>query len=238
MSDTNHRKLERIEMKFRLDATLSEQVRGWARDHLGVDANCNSETGDTYDISTLYLDTVDLDIFHRTGRIGSAKHRIRRYCDEQTLWLETKRKKKMVVRKNRTAVFESDYLSRCTGTACDAWCGNWFVDRIAQRQLQPTIQIAYRRFARMAALDGEAMRLTIDSDMYAQSVRGWQVGHRSRGVSDATPFGDSEILELKFHGSMPWLFKELLRTFAIPATGFSKYRTALETQGIVEQVNV
>ena len=241
MSD-NKGKLKRIEMKFQLDATLSEQVRGWARDHLGVDANCNPEKGDTYDISTLYLDSAELDIFHRTGRIGSAKHRVRRYGGEQTLWLETKRKKKMTVRKNRTAVFESDYLARCTatsvGTPSDAWCGNWFVDRIGQRQLQPAIRINYRRFARVATLDGKAMRLTIDSDMHAQSIRGWHVGGPSCDRADAVPFGDNEILELKFHGAMPWLFKELLRTFVIPATGYSKFRTAIAVQGIAEPVNV
>ena len=231
---TSQKKLERIEMKFRLGPELSEPVRQWARDHLGVDENCNANSGDTYDINTLYLDTPDLDLFHRTGRIGSAKHRVRRYGDEQTLWLETKRKKKMVVRKNRTAVFESDYLPRAAGSSTDAWCGNWFLERIAQRGLQPAIQIAYRRFARVATLKGESMRLTIDHDMRASTIRDWQVNHAATNHMSEMPFGDCEILELKFHGSMPWLFKQLLKTFAIPATGFSKYRTAVAAQRLAE----
>lgn len=237
LRSTGNRKLKRIEMKFQLDATLSLQVREWARDRLGVDANCNSQSGDTYDISTLYLDTPEMDILNRTGRIGSAKHRIRRYGDEQTLWLETKRKRKMVVRKNRTAVFESDYLSRSTGSFTEPWCGDWFFDRIAKRQLQPAIQIAYRRFARVATLDGESMRLTIDSEMHARSVHRWSVGRRSCGNSGTTPFGACEILELKFHNLMPCLFKELLQTFAIPATAFSKYRSAVAAHENLEPVN-
>lgn len=39
--------IQRIEMKFQLDATLSEQIKDWARDHLGVDENCNSDGGDS-----------------------------------------------------------------------------------------------------------------------------------------------------------------------------------------------
>lgn len=234
MSESQERKLKRIELKFRLAPELAEPVRQWARDHLGVDENCNADSGDTYDINTLYLDTPELDIFHRTGRIRPAKHRVRRYGNEQTLWLETKRKKKMVVRKNRTAVFESDYLSRTAGSFNDAWCGNWFLERIAKRNLQPTIQLSYRRFARVVTLNGESMRLTIDSNMRATSARMWHVHDVSRGAENVTQFGDSEILELKFHESMPWLFKQLLQTFAIPSTGFSKYRTAIAAHGLAE----
>lgn len=230
MSDSHERKLKRIELKFRLDTGLSEQVRDWARDHLGVDENCEPDAGDTYNINTLYLDTPDMDIFHRTGRIGAAKHRVRRYGDEQTLWLETKRKKKMVVRKNRTAAFESDYLSRTANSAGDPWCGNWFLDRVAARGLEPAIQISYRRFARIATFKGVNMRLTIDSHMLARPIKGWHVGRDSDTACDAIPFGDCEILELKFHEAMPLLFKQLLRTFAIPSTEFSKYRTAVAAQ--------
>lgn len=231
--------IQRIEMKFQLDASLSAQVRLWARDHLGVDENCSADSGDSYQISTLYLDTPELDLFHRAGVIGAAKHRIRRYGDEQTLWLETKRKKKMVVRKNRTAVFESDWQgaiaecsaagqpveSTCTPIDRPLWCGDWFVDRIVERRLQPAIQIAYRRFARAATLDGQSLRLTIDSHMTAGPIDGWNVTHRV--PNNFSSIADHEILELKFHNQMPPLFKQLLRTFSIPATGFSKYRTGM-----------
>lgn len=149
MPRPSQRKLERFEMKFRLGPELSGTVRQWAREHLGIEDNCNASSGDTYGINTLYLDTPDFDLFHRTGRMGCAKHRVRCYGDEQSLWLETKRKKKMtVVPKNRTAVLESDYLHRAAGSSTDDWCGNWFLEPIAQSGLQPTIQIAYRRFAR------------------------------------------------------------------------------------------
>ncbi len=240
MSHTNST-VQRIEMKFQLDASLSEQIKDWARDHLGVDENCKSDSGDSYVINTLYLDTPELDLFHRTGVIGAAKHRIRRYGNEQTLWVETKRKKKLVVRKNRTAVFESDWMAimadrtRGRGGSVESdvdrsgWCADWFMDRITERRLQPAIQIGYRRFARTSTLGGENLRLTIDSHMVARPTDHWKVSADFREGSAS--IADCEILELKFHDRMPHLFKELLRTFTIPATGFSKYRTAMTHRG-------
>ncbi|QDS94024.1 VTC domain protein [Roseimaritima multifibrata] len=269
--------IQRIEMKFQLDADMSAQVKDWARDHLGVDENCNAAESDSYDIRTLYLDTPELDLFHRTRVIGLAKHRIRRYGNEQTLWVETKRKKKQIVRKNRTAVFESDLLARLSApefaspkaidlqnangplsnvtrpkptseprgtlasnsmealtntaqvfseeTAADPWCGDWFLKRIAERRLQPAVQIGYRRFARTSMLNGENLRLTIDSHMSTGPVDDWKVS--TGGARQDLAIGEHEILELKFNNQMPALFKKLLRTFPIPATGFSKFRSGI-----------
>lgn len=245
--NSNGPTIHRIEMKFQLNALLSAQVKDWARDHLGIDENCNAEDGDSYDVQTLYLDTAELDLFRRTDVIGAAKHRIRRYGNEQTLWVETKRKKKMVVRKNRTALFESDLMSRLATyptdrvasdqreadsiqpnpqASADPWCGDWFLERVDRRRLQPAIQIGYRRFARTSTLNGANLRLTIDSHMSASPINDWSVSALPfRGF---TSIADCHILELKFHNQMPHLFKELLRTFPIPATGFSKYRTAMQ----------
>jgi hypothetical protein len=214
-------------MKFILDAALSCQVKDWARDHLGVDTNCFADGGDAYDINTVYLDTPELDLFHRTGIVGQTKHRIRRYGNEQLVWLETKRKKKMVVRKNRTVVFESDLMARVGSDGAHTWSGDWFLKRVADRRLQPAIQIAYRRFARTSTFGGESLRLTIDSEMNARPIDDWSIASSSQNdLQHRLPFGEHEILELKFNNHMPHLFKELLSTFEIPETGFSKYRTA------------
>ncbi len=221
---------KRIELKYMLDAKLSTEVRAWAREHLGVDAHCNDSLGDSYDVNTLYLDTPELDLYYRTGNIGKAKHRIRRYGDELTLWVETKRKKANVVNKNRTATSEDEVISRLSNlTDQTPWCGDWFAARIIERRMQPTVQVHYRRFARTSTLGGESLRLTIDSQLQARPDDGWNVVSTSENANrERINATDAEILELKFHNQMPHLFKELLRTFAIPATGFSKFRTAID----------
>lgn len=220
---------KRIELKYLLDAGLSLEVRAWAREHLGVDSHCHESLGDSYEVNTLYLDTPELDLFHRTGGIGSAKHRIRRYGNEATLWMETKRKKSNVVDKNRTAVNDDEVVSRLSDLSdLRTWCGDWFAARIVERRLQPTVQVHYRRFARTSTLDGESLRLTIDSHLQVSPANRWNVASSSEIGPQRIHSTAPEILELKFHNQMPHLFKELLRTFAIPATAFSKYRTSVE----------
>ena len=243
MSETPRQNTDqRIELKYLLDASRSAEIKAWAREHLGVDCHCDANGGESYQLNTLYLDSAEFDLFHRSGVVGRAKHRIRRYGNEAILWLETKRKAKSVVRKNRTAVCEVELMSRLDPTAsttaenAEAWCGDWFLERVNQRNLKPAVNISYQRFARTAVLEDESLRLTIDSDMQATVVNGWQVAKTDDPpMKNRCPraFGEAEILELKFHNRMPLLFKQLLQTFAIPASGFSKYRTAVSTLGLV-----
>ncbi len=221
---------KRIELKYLLDTRLSLEVRQWACENLGVDGHCSECLGDSYEINTLYFDTPELSLFHRLSNAGKTKHRIRRYGDETTLWVETKRKKGNVVFKNRTASNESDVTGRLLNLGDDSpWCGDWFASRILERHLQPTIQVHYRRFARTSTLDGQGMRLTIDSRLQASPANSFNVASSSDKVNRElrTNAASVEILELKFQNSMPHLFKQLLRMFSIPATGFSKYRTAV-----------
>jgi hypothetical protein len=99
---------KRIELKFMLDEPLAESVMHWARQHLGVDAHCDSRWGDSYEVNTLYLDNDDFDVYYRREGVDGCKHRLRRYGHEHTVWLETKRKRNFVVHKNRTAVDEHE----------------------------------------------------------------------------------------------------------------------------------
>ncbi len=229
---------KRIELKYLLDEPLAQSVKEWAREKLGVDPHCCETLVDSYDVHTLYLDTHHWDLYHRTGVVGSTKHRIRRYSHEETLWLECKRKKKEVVRKNRTAVPGNEVFERLSKpSTCEnlPWCGDWFAQRVADRGLRPAIQVHYRRFARTSTLEGENLRLTIDSQLQASQVSGWDdslVNSQSDNLprQDVSPV---QILELKFHNHMPVLFKELLQQFALPANGFSKYRTAVKGSGLI-----
>ncbi|SMP73108.1 VTC domain-containing protein [Neorhodopirellula lusitana] len=230
------RRTPRVEMKFVLDGAILEQVQDWAVDHLGIDKSCESDNRRS--ITALYLDTAKLDLLRGTGEAGKTSHRIRRDGNDQRLTIETKRTKKMVVRKNRSSVFESDLLprlrSQCIGKVdgqetAEAWCGDWFLKRLTQRQLQPTVQVAFERFTRASVLNGEKLRLSIDSDMRVGPVDGWKLA--DGGLADSAgkfeTLGDHLILKLKFRDQMPHLFKELLRAFPLPSVRFSKYQVAM-----------
>jgi hypothetical protein len=224
---------KRIELKYLIDERLAHRVKEWASERLGRDPHCCESLVNSYDVHTLYLDTPSWDLYHRTGVAGSTKHRIRRYGNEGTLWLECKRKQKDIVRKNRTAVPTSEVAAQLCSSSNrvgDTWCGDWFAQRIADRCLKPAVQVHYQRFARTSTLEGESLRLTIDRHLQASRVSSWDDSLVNSKVT-RTPrqhISSAQILELKFNNFMPLLFKEFLKEFAISASGFSKYRSAVD----------
>jgi hypothetical protein len=222
----------RVELKYVIDETQVQNIKQWARERLGVDPHCCQALVDSYDVHTLYLDTQQLDLFHRSGVAGITKHRIRRYGNDETLWLECKRKRQSIVRKNRMAVAEREvwnHLVVGSASTAEHWCGAWFRERVARRSLGPTIDVHYRRFARMACMDGQSVRLTIDSHLEATPVAAWEgsaILDRSLSA-ERRRLAPVSILELKFNNHLPHIFKELLREFALSTGSFSKYRTAV-----------
>ena len=62
-----------------ITAALAEQIHDWARSRLAADPNATAELGDAYQVTTLYFDTEQFDVFFRKGSFGRSKYRIRRY---------------------------------------------------------------------------------------------------------------------------------------------------------------
>ncbi len=226
----------RVEFKYHLDPTISTEVRDWARQHMLADEHCDPSQGDSYDVHTLYLDTEAWDLYQRTDVIGKTKHRVRRYGNSDTLWLETKKKNKQsVVTKRRSALPTSQWLKQLQQPdQLQAWDGQWFMDSIRERELRPAVNVHYRRFARMLKDGPQAMRLTIDSRLEGSlPLSDGNIGERP--TNEKRSLGSLEILELKFHGVMPDLFKALLQEFPLQAAGFSKFRSAVDAQALTPQ---
>jgi hypothetical protein len=88
------------------------------------------------------------------------------------------------------------------------------------------VLVHYRRLARTAMLNNENLRLTIDSHIQCSLPSQWNVSQRAEVIVRDVP--NVYILELKFCNQMPSLFKDLLRTFPLARTSFSKYRSAID----------
>jgi len=229
----------RIELKYCVDPLQADQIRSWAMEHLQGDENCDPAIGNGYLVSTLYLDTPELDIFHRRGDVITGKHRIRRYGNETSLWLERKCKSNQVVRKQRCVVDEQLIaavadLPRDSDASATVGAvpptAIWFRDRIGKLQLAPTVAVQYLRFARVGTSSRGAVRLTIDQAICGTRADGWLV---PSGLADgAALLPDSQILELKFTEHLPAIFKSLLYEFRLRGTSFSKYRTSVEMNGL------
>ena len=92
------------EIKFLVDVSIADDVRDWARTHLGPDPHGAGPFGDEYVTTSLYFDTAQFDVFHRRGSFGRSKYRIRRYGECQVVFLERKLKTRGLLTKPRYLV--------------------------------------------------------------------------------------------------------------------------------------
>lgn len=210
------------EIKFLVNPKLAEQIRGWARSRLMPDPYGTGPYGDSYQISSLYFDTDQLDVFHRRGSYGRGKYRVRRYGESAWAFLERKLRTSQQLTKRRLMV-GLDELEHLGKAALQRdWAGSWFYRRLRLRRLGPVCQVTYDRTARVAMTQCGPIRLTLDSNLRASPADApW-----FREEAGTAFYGDRVILELKFRQAMPLLFKCLVEQFALNPQRLSKYRLA------------
>ncbi len=219
-----------LEVKFPLQDVVVGRVLQWMRLNLEPDSHGLGEQADAYFVQSLYLDTADLDVFHRRGSYARAKFRIRRYGESGEVFLERKLKRDGVVRKRRLAI-PSEELARLHAQANGAgWPGAWFHHRLELRQLQPVVRMTYCRVARLGHdLDGR-FRVTLDRDLHAALPAGF-------AVPCALPGDDllrgGAVMEVKFRRALPSAVKILAEELHLAIGPLSKYRTGVRSCGLV-----
>lgn len=209
-----------FEIKFVVAADMAERIRVWARTHLEPDPHGSGPFGDEYHTTSIYLDTDDGDVFHRRGSFARSKYRIRRYNNDDVAFLERKMRQPKVLAKRRTLSALASLPQLASPHVDAAWAGSWFHRRLIARRLQPVCQFGYFRMARAMPRDGETVRLTLDSHLSVQStsVLAFQ-------PHDVVPvLTDRAILELKYRGSAPAMFRRLVEDLGISPQVASKYR--------------
>jgi hypothetical protein len=214
------------ELKFRVPLATADRIVAWSRGHLSHDPHGTGPFRDEYQTTSLYFDTSALDVYYRKGSFGRSKYRIRRYDAAPIAFLERKLRTKSALTKRRTPI-ELEGLRRLAGNGSNGpWSGSWFQQRLEMRHLRPTCQITYRRVARLVTtFDGPA-RLTVDCGVLARPALTDQfVPEAADGTRVLS--GDA-IVELKFLGQPPAMFRELVEIFAIEPTTISKYRLSIE----------
>ena len=217
------------EVKFLVTEATGLQIRDWVRGRMSPDPHGVGPHGDEYCVSTLYLDTDDRDVFHRRGSYGRSKYRVRRYGDDHRVFLERKLRTGSYLAKRRTDV-ALDVLARLDAAANEHDGIRWFCRRVSTRRLRPVCRVSYSRTARLAGTANGDVRLTLDHSLSAAAADHFTVD----GPSSATLLSGLMILELKFRGSMPALFRELAGTFALTPGRASKYRVAADALGIAQ----
>jgi hypothetical protein len=222
MAHSRDIRVHAFEVKFLIQPDVAARVRQWARTHLLADPHGSGPFNDEYRTTSVYFDTAAFDVFHQRGSFGRGKYRIRRYGEDDAVFLERKMRQAIVLAKRRTCA-PMTMLERLTHAPDPEWPGYWFHRRVIARDLRPVCQVTYHRTARVAARNGDPIRLTLDSDVRARLTRDTRF---ARGASIPVTDGRS-ILELKFKGTAPGLFRQLVEELALNPQSASKYRLSV-----------
>jgi hypothetical protein len=221
--------LPAYELKFLIDDGLARAVRQWAAHRLTIDPHADPHLGDAYRITSHYFDTPGLDVFHRNPPFKRRKYRLRRYGREDVVYLERKAKSKDRVRKKRAQVTRPE-LDLLAGAAVDpSWPGAWFHRQVKECGLRPVCQVNYQRVAYVGRTADGPVRLTIDRDVVCRPSETWALDELPDGRPILT---GQNILEVKYRGSLPALFKQLLLEFGLRPAGVSKYRLGVQAWGL------
>ena len=227
MADSRETRARASETKFLVEPQMAAQIRRWARANLEADPHGTGPFADEYLTSSLYFDTPTFDVLRRRGSYGRAKYRVRRYSSGGFVFLERKLRRPRLVAKRRTKVDLEELAFLESGEMPPAWAGHWFLRRLEARGLRATCQVSYHRMARGVIDDGGPARLTLDDSIRAHAIDGVKFGD-DPGVSIAEP---RLVLELKFRGYLPAVFKRLIEEFALNPSPASKYRLGMAAIG-------
>lgn len=223
-----------VELKFVIDAGHGARIAEWARERLPADPHGGGPFGDEYRITSLYFDTPNHDVLHARGSFARSKYRVRRYDDSDQVFLERKLRRPGLLHKRRTLMDGGQLTQLAQGTWSPGWPGQWFHRRLLARRLEPACELTYRRMARMQPANGSLVRLTVDHDLQVRKAA--SVEFRPGAGPTHEVLSGHVVLELKFRGDMPAVFKHLVEEFGVTPTGGSKYRRGMAALGHPLQV--
>lgn len=183
-----------------------------------------------YSVTTVYSDTPTFDTYHRQKGYTGRKYRLRRYGQEEIVYLERKSKRGKKVKKRRISLSQQE-LCWLNQANCDPnWEGAWFKQQLSERRLSPILTVMYRRQAFVGDCPEGPMRLTFDRCVTGLHTRDWQVDPFHDG---SKILEDQVICEFKFRGTLPTPFKAVIEAQRLSPTSVSKYRLCLAATGVI-----
>ncbi len=221
---------EAFEVKFLVPEAVAVSIEAWGQRHLDVDPYADPERANSYQTTTVYLDTEQFDIMHQAPGFRGRKLRVRRYGSEETISVERKVRHKDRVRKRRTRVPVTDLGRLGNDEIAPDWPGEWFHTRVLRKKFRPVCCITYDRTAFIKPTDEGTLRLTLDRNIRGAAISHWVP---SPVVDGAQILAGQVICELKFRDAMPSLFKQLIAEMQLTPGSVSKYRGMMKALGFL-----
>lgn len=216
------------EIKFLLDEQQAQEVEAWARRRLAPDPHGDPALDGAYRTTTLYFDTPERDVYHRSPRYRRSKFRVRRYGAAPWTFLERKSRWGDRVAKQRTQVRAEEVALLGNPLPVATWPGHWFHSRLLERRLRPACHIVYQRTAWAGSSADGALRLTLDRHVSGTLT---DASHLEAAEGGLPLLAEQVILELKFHAALPMAFKEVVQSMRLSPRAVSKYRRCRQAWG-------
>ena len=239
----------RFELKYIVDERCAAGVRDFVRSYLEPDEFADPDQGNSYQISSLYLDSPGLALYRQTvaGEKNRFKLRIRFYDNspDGPAFLEIKRRVTDVILKQRAMVARQGVLDFLGGKGPDeSWLmGSNGADKPGAA-LQafsnlsdslgagPSIYVSYRREAYVSP-GSNSVRVTFDRQLLSSTYEhGAKLALPTRGARPKIGNSDKVILELKFTDRFPQWMRELAHVFDLQRTSVPKYVLCINAMGI------
>ena len=216
---------KRYELKYMLTTAQKESILQAMADHMAPDAYGRTT------IRNVYFDTDNYRLIRRSIEKPAYKEKLRvrsytQVADEDTVFVELKKKYEKVVYKRRIALASQDAMAWvCRESACpvDTQISreiDYFIDFYGK--LKPTMFLSYEREAYYDTGGGD-FRVTFDEHILCRQTD----ISLSSDVYGTPILPDGKVLmEIKCSGGIPlWMVRVLSRE-RIYKTSFSKYGTA------------
>lgn len=238
---------ERYELKFLIPMNLIDEISHFVEIYCELDPFSDREPDKFYKVNNIYLDSPNYLFLQK--RLAGIDHRfnmrIRSYGDSPVFpyFCEVKHKTMGIVKKRRAKIFEENWDQIFSGgdivppRDSDIWedssdYKNHFLRLAFVHNAQPKIFTQYRRKAYASVVDDYA-RVTFDRDLRYERRETYDLSPAENGLShyDNPEKFDPEtniIMELKCTTQVPKWFLDLIQTFQLTRTSFSKYVTGIE----------
>lgn len=237
--------LHRHEYKYLVDGATAERIRRHIAGFCERDAF--APTG-SYLCDTLYLDTLQLGLYHATVEDEPVrfKLRVRGYPEapDAPTFLEVKRRLGDTIVKHRAGVRGDwgalladgrllDTLQGKTREAAEQFLARWETSYAGP--YVPTVLVRYRREPYTSLVD-DYVRVTFDRELRYQPHATLDLrGDDDRWISiddpiatKASPTESLAILELKFGDVPPSWMRQLIARLELPRASFCKYARAVD----------
>ncbi len=227
----------RYELKYLISKSKAKEVERFVALHLPMDRYSKLQPTGFYPISSLYLDSDDLQLCLEslTGKLSRYKLRIRSYTDDTSYprFFEIKRRANTVIVKSRYRVKHHDVKDLLAGRYIHSQY--YATDEAILRQFQlytrsinakPKVLIRYNR----KAYEGDShtrVRVTFDTDLSYRVTDRPEVKLNGGGWQHHAMSTQNVILEIKFNGRYPAWLNTMVKYFGLRQESISKYTNSI-----------